>query len=810
MVETDTFARLPAVTRVLPAIRLQEAARSSSHAPPQPREGMIAQAPVQKLDEATRWSRWGAARDGAVVTLSSRQSVALIGGVAFVLAFALLNPIALLTASIACITVLYVVAGLYKAMMLIRGERASGGLTVHPYAIADADLPVYTVLAPLFHEGVFAPELVRQLMKLDYPSDRLEVLLLVEEEDSETRIALEQCSLPSHIHILTVPDGMPRTKPRALNVGLAYSTGEFIVIYDVEDRPEPDQLRKAVASFRSLPRRVVCLQARLNYFNRHQSLLTRLFSIDYSIWYDMLLPGLMRKNAVIPLGGTSNHFRRSVLQRLGGWDPFNVTEDADLGVRISRVNLQVMMLDSVTWEEAVAGVPQWLRQRSRWVKGYMQTYLVHMRHPITLIRDLGPTSFGDFQLLIGGTSLMLLINPIMWALTVLYFATKNMPVGSLIHTLFPPPIYYGALACLLANYFFFYSQLYVVVRRGYHDLARYAILGPLYWLLMSLGAWAGLFSLIRNPHYWAKTQHGSSLALKGQETPAALAIESAVDLQRSAVVAAPETATNHARISTFPAPVVSLWRPGKLTTYSLSVILPAYNEEANIAETVRSVVDVLTQWGLDFELLVINDGSKDRTGEILAELSAKDLRIRPVTHQVNRGYGAALVTGFESARMDLAFFMDSDGQFDINELAQFFPLIERYDAVLGYRIDRKDATMRLINAWGWKQLVRLFLGVRVRDVDCAFKLFHTDFFVTHRLESRGAMINAEILYKLHRDAYRVTEIGVHHLERRAGKATGAKLRVILRAFKELFTYSLNWRIAEWRWNQTSDVIVDID
>ena len=774
MIESDTFARLPAVTRVIPAIQLGELMRGSVAAPGDFGDTVAVEPPAeeqlrQARDEATRWTRWGAASNGAIVTLNQPQLIGLLLGFGVVVTLALLNPTLFFTAVVAGVTVIYVVAGLYKATLLVRGEHASGGATVDPYAIPDADLPRYTVLAPLFHEKVFAPELIQQLLKLDYPSDRLEVLLLVEEEDAETHIALEHCALPPHMRLLAVPDGLPRTKPRALNVGLAYATGEFIVVYDVEDRPDPDQLRKAVATFRTLPRRVVCLQARLNYFNRHQSLLTRLFSIDYTIWYDMLLPGLMRRHAVIPLGGTSNHFRRTTLQRLGGWDPFNVTEDADLGVRISRVDLQVMMLDSVTWEEAVATIPQWLWQRSRWVKGYMQTYLVHMRHPVTLLRELGPASFGDFQLLVGGTSLMLLINPIMWALTIFYFIAKGTPADSVIHTLFPPPIYYGALVCLLANYFFFYSQLYIVVRRGYHDLARYALLGPLYWVLMSVGAWVGLFSLMRAPHYWAKTTHGSSLALR-LATPS---------LAATAVASAP---------------IGGATQPATLTTRSLSVILPAYNEEANIARTVRSVVDALSNWGLDFEALVVNDGSADRTSEILAEMAADDPRIRIVTHAVNRGYGAALVTGFTSASKDLSFFMDSDGQFDIRELARFLPLIERYDAVLGYRIDRKDARLRLVNAWGWRQLVRLMLGVRARDVDCAFKLFHTDFFRTHELESHGAMINAEILYKLCRDGYSAVEVGVRHMERTAGKATGANARVILRALRELGAYSLRWRL----------------
>lgn len=233
-----------------------------------------------------------------------------------------------------------------------------------------------------------------------------------------------------------------------------------------------------------------------------------------------------------------------------------------------------------------------------------------------------------------------------------------------------------------------------------------------------------------------------------------------------------------------------------ITPSSLAIILPAYNEEALIANTISLVMSTLTTWMRDFEVIVVNDGSKDHTGEIVARLAAYDRRIRLINHPVNRGYGAALVTGLGSVTKELAFFMDSDGQFDIRDLARFFPLIEEYDAVLGYRIDRQDTWMRKLNAWGWKQLVRFIFGVHVRDIDCAFKLFRAEFFRAHRLETRGAMINAEIVYKLSHAGYTYTEVGVQHLPRRAGKATGAKVSVILRAFKEMFVFAEKWREEE--------------
>jgi glycosyltransferase involved in cell wall biosynthesis len=227
--------------------------------------------------------------------------------------------------------------------------------------------------------------------------------------------------------------------------------------------------------------------------------------------------------------------------------------------------------------------------------------------------------------------------------------------------------------------------------------------------------------------------------------------------------------------------------------HSLSVVLPAYNEEQVIADTLSRVLNVLNWWHMDFEILVVNDGSVDRTANIVEQLAEQHPQIRLINHVTNQGYGAALVSGFEAATKELTFFMDSDGQFDISNLDGFLPLIDIYDAVIGYRIDRQDSLLRKLNAWGWKTLIGLVLDIHVRDIDCAFKLFHTSFFREHPLETRGAMINAEMLYRLTHSGYAFYEKGVQHFSRRAGRATGAKPAVILRAFRELLTYSREWR-----------------
>lgn len=472
---------------------------------------------AESLPDAERWALWGAARDGACVIMTFPQKCTLAFLTAAAPLMLVADPRAALMTFLALITALYFVTGTYKIWLLARGEHANTASAAARPPAAGQQLPVYTVLVPLHREGRILPALIERLKAIDYPQDRLQVLLLVEMDDEETQSAAAECSLPSHIRVMTMPPGQPRTKPRALNVGLSEARGDYIVIYDAEDHPEPDQLQKAAAAFAQLPENVVCVQGRLNFYNRSQSLLTRLFAVDYAVWYDQLLPGLApsaqpRSHSFVPLGGTSNHFRVDTLRRLGGWDPFNVTEDCDLGARLGRAGLQVAMLDSITWEEAVSRVKPWIRQRSRWVKGYVQTYLVHMRHPLLLLRELGPRGFADFQMLVGGSSAVLLLNPLMWAFTATYIAGAGTPVDVYIQTLFPPLLYYPAiLSLVLGNFVFFYSNAYVCVRHGYIDLTRYALLTPLYWVLLSLGSWAGVWSLIRRPYYWAKTDHGLGL-----------------------------------------------------------------------------------------------------------------------------------------------------------------------------------------------------------------------------------------------------------------------------------------------------------
>ena len=239
--------------------------------------------------------------------------------------------------------------------------------------LADAALPRYSVLVPVFDEAEILPSLIDGLARLDYPPAKLDIVLVLEEADLATKAAMIALRLPANMRLVVVPDGMPRTKPKALNYAMQFTNGEYIVVFDAEDRPEPDQLRRAAAVFASSPAGLACLQARLNIYNVGDSWFTRQFTVEYSALFDAILPALDRLGLPVPLGGTSNHFPRAVLEEIGGWDPFNVTEDADLGIRLARLGWHTAILDSTTWEEAPQCAGQWLRQRTRWLKGWLQT-----------------------------------------------------------------------------------------------------------------------------------------------------------------------------------------------------------------------------------------------------------------------------------------------------------------------------------------------------------------------------------------------------------------------------------------------------
>ena len=434
----------------------------------------------------------------------------------------------------------YIVVILYKVLCVFLSTLRKWEVQIRPEQLAalrDEDLPVYTILVPLYKEREVARKIIRTLDRLDYPKDKLDVKLLLEPDDPATLEACVSAHLPAYCEVIVCPDSMPKTKPKACNHGLKRARGEYVVIYDAEDRPEPDQLKKAIVAFRQSGENVICLQAKLNYFNPRQNTLTRWFTIEYSTWFDLFLPGLHALRAPIPLGGTSNHFQTDVLQDIRGWDPFNVTEDCDLGIRLYKMGYRTHVLDSTTWEEANSRTGNWIRQRSRWVKGYIQTHLVHMRRPLKTLWQMGPWGMFSFLSSVGGLSLMLLLNPIFWAILMVYVgcwvvdlhnnawnfaATWSLPFADrwVWQMWFDRPdfdtfwnavsqvFYVTTLFLLAGNFFFIAMHVVACIKRRMFDLIPWALLTPFYWILISIGAWKGFVQLFFNPFYWEKTDHG--------------------------------------------------------------------------------------------------------------------------------------------------------------------------------------------------------------------------------------------------------------------------------------------------------------
>ncbi len=372
-------------------------------------------------------------------------------------------------------------------------------------AVPDNRLPTYTVMVAAYREANVIAETIHALEALEYPADRLQLRLLLEADDRETIDAARATPHSSNLEIIEIPAGGPRTKPKACNYGLQLTQGKLVTIYDAEDRPEPLQLRRAAVAFRRLGSRVSCLQAKLHYHNAGENFLTRMFAAEYVTWFDGMLPALAAMGGPVPLGGTSMHIRRTVLEAVGAWDPHNVTEDADLGVRLYRLGHRTEVLDSVTYEEANSDFINWVKQRSRWYKGYLQTWLVHMRQPARLWRELGPRGFVGFNVVVGTTPLLAALNPVFWLLTLLWFLAKP----EFVQTLFPAWLYYPALACLVAgNFLAVYRTLVGVWIAGRPELLWAALLSPVYWLMMSIGAIRAIVQIMLKPSHWEKTVHG--------------------------------------------------------------------------------------------------------------------------------------------------------------------------------------------------------------------------------------------------------------------------------------------------------------
>ena len=374
-------------------------------------------------------------------------------------------------------------------------------------SVVEDELPIYTILLPVFKEDKLIKKLIWNLQSIDYPRERLDIKLLIEEDDDLTLNAVRNLDFPAIFQVVIVPSHEPQTKPKACNYGLHFARGKYLTIYDAEDIPDTDQLKKVVTLFAKLPENFICIQSALNYYNRNENFLTRMFTLEYSYWFDYMLPGLDTLDIPIPLGGTSNHFKLENLLDLGAWDPFNVTEDADLGVRAYAKGYKVAIVNSTTYEEANNEPFNWIRQRSRWIKGYMQTYLVHMRNPVALIRKIGWKGFLGFNFFVGATPLTFLVYPILLFIFLAYVVFNLASIKSL----FPDWVLFISIFNLMVgNILMIYVNMMAVFKRRFYELILFAIANPIYWLMHSAAAYMGLYQLIVKPYYWEKTTHGLS------------------------------------------------------------------------------------------------------------------------------------------------------------------------------------------------------------------------------------------------------------------------------------------------------------
>lgn len=453
--------------------------------------------------------------EGSAFILFSQNQKDILNITLFIIASCfLINWHAALTFFISSLTVIYFSNLFFNLFLVLKSVLSHDRITKSPYLNIFKNRkiwPSYTILCPLYKEVEILPQFVSAIKNLDYPKNNLQVLLMLEENDYPTINEAKDMDLPPYFKIIIVPDSKPKTKPKACNYGLLFATGTYLVIYDAEDIPEIDQLKKSVVVFETSPPDIVCLQAKLNFYNTSQNLLTRLFTLEYTLWFNTILIGLQSINAPIPLGGTSNHFKATALKHLKGWDAFNVTEDCDIGLRIAELGLKTAMLDSTTFEEANSSFFGWIRQRSRWIKGYLQTYLVHLRKLSKFRKDKQLFNIFIFQQFIGGTVMSLLINPFMWIILISYYAFRP-EIGSFIESFYSGPILYMAgFSVIFGNFLYLYYYMMANVMKKNYALIPFTFILPFYWLMMSLSAWIAIYGISIKPFYWSKTKHGLHL-----------------------------------------------------------------------------------------------------------------------------------------------------------------------------------------------------------------------------------------------------------------------------------------------------------
>jgi cellulose synthase/poly-beta-1,6-N-acetylglucosamine synthase-like glycosyltransferase len=432
--------------------------------------------------------------------IARQVAIGLVAGLATLLAVAPMATLGVICLAVGMLVIL--TTGLKFAATCTGWAAATAKAPAN--AAIPARLPTITILVPLYKEVHITDHLLARLAALDYPHALLDVCLVLETSDVTTRDALTQADLPSYIRPIAVPDGTLKTKPRALNYAMRFAQGSIIGVYDAEDAPAPDQLRVVAAHFANCRRDVACLQGTLDYYNPRANWLTRCFTLEYASWFRVILPGYARLGLVVPLGGTTLFFKRDILAKLGGWDAHNVTEDADLGVRLARRGYRTEFIQSVTEEEANGRMWPWIKQRSRWLKGYAITYAVHMRNPLKLLEDLGLWRFLGVQILFGGTLAQFAFVPVIWSFWMMPLGLHH-PVQSVAPTWLA---WTFAIAFMLTGIINLFVNTLGAFRAGKPGLAPWALTLQLYFPLGMIAVYKGLLELTWKPFFWDKTAHG--------------------------------------------------------------------------------------------------------------------------------------------------------------------------------------------------------------------------------------------------------------------------------------------------------------
>ncbi|MEO0327603.1 MAG: glycosyltransferase family 2 protein [Pseudomonadota bacterium] len=437
-------------------------------------------------------------------TLTGWQCVAILIAL-FFSGLAYFTVPGILFSIIVCVFSLFYLLSILMRALIIAGystHKTNNSALLH---IRDEDLPVYTILVALYKEQEQIKQLAHHLSKLNWPKNKLDIKLVCEADDIDTIVEIKRLNLPGYFETVLVPPADPRTKPKALNFALPTARGEYLVLYDAEDIPSPNQLREAFAHFKSNDLKLACLQAPLHIHNRKQNWLSRMFWIEYMTLFNGVLPVLARWNIPIPLGGTSNHFRTNVLQKIGGWDPFNVTEDADLGIRLYREGYRCGTISLPTFEEAPPDLWPWITQRTRWIKGWMQTILVHMRHPGSLKKEIGWRNLIAFHLILTSVVISTLFHPLFLGFWIMQMMALPLETPDQLNATF---LFIGAFN-LVGGYTTYAMLSYAVLRTEKQSSSLIYLLSlPAYWLLISWAAWRALAHLITKPHKWEKTPHG--------------------------------------------------------------------------------------------------------------------------------------------------------------------------------------------------------------------------------------------------------------------------------------------------------------